>query len=43
MLHDCRIPGSRANIDHLFVAASGIWIVDAKGDKGKVEQRDLGG
>jgi hypothetical protein len=43
MLHDRRIPGSRANIDHLIVAASGIWIVDAKSYKGKVEQRDVGG
>ncbi len=43
MLHDRRIPGSRANIDHLIVAASGIWIVDAKSYKGKVEQRDIGG
>lgn len=42
MLHDRRIPGSRANIDHLVVAASGIWIVDAKSYKGKVEQRDVG-
>jgi hypothetical protein len=42
MLHDRRIPGSRANIDHLVVAASGIWIIDAKSYKGKVEQRDVG-
>jgi hypothetical protein len=42
VLHDRRIPGSRANIDHLIVAASGVWIVDAKSYKGKVEQRDLG-
>ena len=43
MLHDRRIPGSRANIDHLIVAASGIWVVDAKSYKGKVEHRDVGG
>ena len=42
MLHDRRIPGSRANIDHLVVAASGIWIIDAKSYKGRVEQRDVG-
>jgi hypothetical protein len=42
MLHDRRIPGSRANIDHLIVAASGIWIVDAKSYKGRLEQRDVG-
>ena len=43
LLHDRRIPGSRANIDHLAIAASGIWIIDAKNYKGKVEQRDVGG
>jgi hypothetical protein len=41
-LHDRRIPGSRANIDHLIVATSGVWIVDAKSYQGKVEQRDVG-
>jgi len=43
MLHDRRIPGGRANIDHLVISASGIWIVDAKSYKGKVELRDVGG
>jgi Nuclease-related domain len=43
MLHDRQIPGTRANIDHLVVAASGVWVVDAKTYRGKVEQRDVGG
>jgi hypothetical protein len=43
LLHDRKIPGSRANIDHLAVAASGIWIIEAKNYKGRVEQRDVGG
>ena len=43
LLHDRKIPGTRANIDHLAIAASGIWIIDAKNYKGKVEQRDVGG
>ena len=30
-------------VEHLVVAASGIWIVDAKSYKGKVELRDVGG
>lgn len=34
-LHDRRIPGTRANIDHLVVAPSGVWVVDAKRYKGK--------
>jgi hypothetical protein len=43
VLHDRRIPGSRANIDHVVVASSGVWVVDAKDYRGKVEQRDVGG
>ena len=39
MLHDRRLPGSRANIDHLAVAPSGIHVIDAKRYKGKVEVR----
>ncbi|ROS58250.1 nuclease-like protein [Frigoribacterium sp. PhB160] len=30
VLHDRRIPGSRANIDHLVVTTAGVWVVDAK-------------
>ncbi len=43
VLHDRRVPLVRGNIDHLVVAPSGIWIVDAKNYAGKVEKRDLGG
>lgn len=43
VLHDRRIPGSRANIDHLAVATSGVWVVDAKHYRGRVEHRDVGG
>jgi len=42
-LHDRRIPGSRANIDHLAVAATGVWVVDAKSHKGALEVRRSGG
>ena len=35
-LHDRAIPGSRANIDHIVVAPSGVWVIDAKRYKGKV-------
>lgn len=41
-LHDRLIPGTRGNIDHLFVAPRGIWVVDAKAYKGKVAQREVG-
>ena len=29
-LHDRRIPGTRANIDHIALASSGVWVIDAK-------------
>ena len=37
MLHDRRIPGSRANIDHIAIATSGVWVIDAKRYTGKLE------
>ena len=36
VFHDRRINGSRANIDHIAVAPSGIWVIDTKRYKGKV-------
>lgn len=43
VLHDRRVPGTRANIDHIAVAPSGVWIVDAKEYRGSVQRRDVGG
>lgn len=43
LLHDRKVPGTKGNIDHLVVAATGVWIVDAKQYRGKVERRDVGG
>ena len=37
VLHDRRIPGSRANIDHIAVAATGVWVIDAKRYTGKLQ------
>lgn len=34
---------SRANIDHLAVASSGVWVIDAKTHKGALEVRRSGG
>ena len=39
LLHDRRMPGSRANVDHLAVASSGVWVIDAKRYRGSVEVR----
>jgi hypothetical protein len=28
--HDLRVPGSRANLDHLVLGPTGVWVVDTK-------------
>jgi hypothetical protein len=43
LLHDRKVPGTRGNIDHIVVASSGVWVVDAKNYSGLVQQRDVGG
>ena len=42
LLHSRQIPGTRGDIDHLVIAPSGVWVVDAKNYSGKVERRDVG-
>lgn len=34
--HDLRVPRSRANIDHLVVGRTGIWVVDTKTTRSEV-------
>jgi Nuclease-related domain len=41
-LHDRLIPGTRGNVDHIFVSQTGVWVVDAKAYKGKVVRREIG-
>jgi hypothetical protein len=36
ILHDRRMPRGAGNIDHLAVASSGVYVIDAKAIKGKV-------
>jgi hypothetical protein len=36
LLHDRRIPGTRANIDHLAIGPTGVWVIDTKRYAGKV-------
>jgi len=43
VLHDRRVPRTRANIDHIAVVPSGVWVIDTKQYRGRVQQRDLGG
>ena len=42
VLHDRLVPGSRANIDHIVVGPSGVFVIDAKKHKGAIEVRNVG-
>jgi hypothetical protein len=42
LLHDRRVPASRANIDHLAVTPTGVWVIDAKRYAGRVTTVDRG-
>ncbi len=39
VLHDLRIPGSRANVDHLVIGPTGVWVVDSKSYRAKIRVR----
>jgi len=43
VLHDRRIPGTKANIDHIVINSAGVWVVDAKNYRGLVRQEHSGG
>jgi hypothetical protein len=43
VLHDRRIPGTRANVDHIVVSRRGVFVVDAKKYKGRPVLRVEGG
>ncbi|MFI5427510.1 nuclease-related domain-containing protein [Aeromicrobium sp. UC242_57] len=43
VLHDRRVPGSRANIDHLAVTRTGIYVIDAKRYAGHPRLKVQGG
>ena len=43
ILNDRSVPRTRGNIDHIVIAPSGVWVVDAKNYSGLVQQRDKGG
>lgn len=42
-LHDRRVPRTKANIDHIAVAASGVYVIDAKRYQGRPTLRVEGG
>ncbi|MGD9795825.1 MAG: nuclease-related domain-containing protein, partial [Acidimicrobiia bacterium] len=35
-LHDLRIPGSKANIDHVVIGPTGVWVIDSKAWAGRL-------
>lgn len=43
MLHDRKIPGTQANLDHIVIGSGGVFVVDAKNHQGRIEIRDRGG
>lgn len=42
VMHDRKLPGTRANIDHIVVAPSGVYVIDAKHWSGKIGTRTTG-
>jgi hypothetical protein len=43
VLHDRRIPGTRANIDHIAVTSTGVYVIDAKKYRGRPHLKVEGG
>lgn len=43
ILQDRKVPKTRGNIDHIAIASSGVWVIDTKKYKGRVECRNRGG
>jgi hypothetical protein len=43
LLHDRRIPRSKANTDHVAIAPNGIWVIDAKKNRGRPALKVEGG
>ena len=37
VLHDLAVPGSRANIDHLVVGSGGVFVIDSKQYRGRLQ------
>jgi nuclease-like protein len=42
VLHDLAIPGSRANIDHLVIGPGGVFVIDSKQYRGRLQLDDFG-
>jgi Nuclease-related domain len=42
VLHDLAVPGSRANIDHLVIGPGGVFVIDSKQYRGRLELESSG-
>jgi hypothetical protein len=42
ILHDLAIPGSRANIDHLVIGPGGVFVIDSKQYRGRLQLDSFG-
>ncbi len=42
VLNDRAVPNSHANIDHIVIASSGVWIIDTKVRKGQIRVKTAG-
>jgi hypothetical protein len=38
VFHDLAVPGSRANIDHLVIGRTGVWVIDTKTTRGRARR-----
>ena len=38
VLHDLAVPGSKANIDHLAIGPTGVWVIDTKSTRGRARR-----
>ena len=43
VLHDRRVSRGRANLDHLAIVPSAVWVIDSKHYRGRLERRGGGG
>jgi hypothetical protein len=37
VLHDLALPGSRANLDHLMIGPGGVFVIDSKQYRGRLQ------
>jgi hypothetical protein len=38
VFHDLAVPGSPANVDHLVIGPTGVFVIDSKRWRGRVRQ-----